>query len=514
MAQVSMTLLDQLKDALRVSTPLVAINTPDPTETIDAIFQALQSDRAFTQWDIVNGLKGLNKAGVSEIMSQMPKGDEFGGASPQALTSNPTDALRFVDNFSDRTVTFMHNAQLYLPSEQVQQAIWNLRDTNKARLRMLIMLSPTFQLPANLAQDVLLLDEPLPGTAQLIRIVQDNRDFFNRAQKKKGLPELPELDPDVVDRAADASRGLSPFAADQSIAMNITDKGINITGLWNRNINMVGQNKGLSVHRGAERYTDYIGNENAKFMTAGFVNGRKRPKGIVLWDEIEKDFAGNRGDNTGVSQEFHGKLLSVIEDYAIDCMLFAGVWGSGKTYLAKAARNEAKGGEIAMIKASLSEMKSGIVGSSMSNLMTAIKTIMALCANQPLFIFTCNSMQPLSPEFKSRLKVKMFFDLPGESETEALWSTYMRTYELPKQPIPLSVGWTGRDVRNCCDLAWSLNITLENAARSIVPQAIASRDKLALIRQEASGALISAAEPGLYYYKGEADTPRGRQFEG
>jgi hypothetical protein len=519
-------MIQELDAALRVSVGLAAISSPDQGDTVATIFEWLKdreadkdkTPRPLVQWDIVRGLIGLNREGDAEVQRQMPEPDpELGGASPQALTQNPTDALRVIQEFGPRTITFMFNAQLYLGVDSVQQAIWNLRDTNKSKFRMLIMLSPTFILPPTLAQDVLMMDEPLPRTEELIRIIQKNRDDFNLFQKKKGgeVKLLPELEPAVVNRAASAAVGLNAFSADQAVAMNISEKGINIGGLWKRKTNMVGQIKGLTISRGNERFKDYVGNENAKAMFSGFVNGRKRPKGIVLFDEIEKDFAGNRGDNTGVSQEFHGKLLSVIEDMNIDCILSHGVWGSGKTYLAKAARNEAEGGEIVLIKASLSEMKSGIVGSSMSNLMMAIKTIMALCDDIPLFDFTCNSMEPLSPEFKSRLKVKLFFDLPGEEEIEALWRVYMRTYELKKQPIPASIGWTGRDVRNCCDLAWSLNLTLENAARSIVPQAVASKDKLIQIRKEAHGKLISASTSGLYYYKEAGETVPGssRAFE-
>lgn len=518
MAKVPSTLIQQIQDALRVSTSLIAITSSDLGQTLAALSEFLaDKNRPLVQWDGVRGFQGLNKSGVQEIMKQMPKADAFGEApNLVALTSNAVDALRIMQDFGDRTITFMLNLQLDLDGRGVQQAIWNLRDSNKEKYRAMIMLTPPgLSLPPTLSQDVLMLDDPLPTTDQILKIIDGNVSAYNQALEKSGKPKLKEFEKDVKDRIASAAVGLSAYTADQAIAMNLTEKGVNIPGVWARKTSMISMIKGLTNHLGNERYENYIGNQNGKDMFDGFINGNWDRRAIVLFDEIDKDFAGNRGDNTGVSQEFHGALLSLIEDLEIPCILGYGVWGVGKTLLAKAARNHARGGSIPLLKASLSQMKSGIVGSSMGNFKSATNVVLGVSDYRPLFYFTCNSMEPLSPEFKSRMKIKLFFDLPGDAERPDLWATYRKQYNLPEQDLPEDKNWAGRDIKQCCEMAWALNIKIVNAAGAIVPQAIASADKLAAIRREASGSLISADKPGIYHYSDMANMAKvaGRGFE-
>jgi hypothetical protein len=54
------------KAARRVSTPLVAVRTPDPAGTVDVIFSVLNCSAEETpllHWDIMRGLVGVNNAG-------------------------------------------------------------------------------------------------------------------------------------------------------------------------------------------------------------------------------------------------------------------------------------------------------------------------------------------------------------------------------------------------------------------------------------------------------------------
>lgn len=494
-------MLTTFRAARKKGVPIIAIQTSDPMETIAAIGE-MYADVPLMEWDIVKGISGLNEIGSREFLKLIPADPDTGQRmDPVSLTSNPTDALRIADRFPKSSMFFMKNADNYLESEAVQQAIWNERDTNKSfpgGPRTLVLLGVVFKLPANLTQDVLVLDEPMPNQQQITQIIVRNIDDYNRDQKKLGRATIEMPAPEILERTSSAALGLSAFAAEQATAMNITEKGINIGGVWDWKIAQAGQIRGLSVHRGPERYSDYVGNEYAKELQLAFINGLKRHKGIVLWDEVDKALAGTAGDNTGVSQELHGLLLQLIEDLKLTCLLYHGVWGSGKTHLVKSGRNEAKGGEIIMLKADLAQVKGGIVGSSVTNFMTLWKAMMAMCGDSPLMIFTCNSMKTLSSEFLSRMKVKLMFELPSEEELAQLWAVNMRLYGLGKQALPECREWTGRDVRNCCELSWELGVPLTSASQAIVPQAVGSREKLKAMRMEAHGVLIDARKPGRY----------------
>ncbi|HSE46325.1 MAG TPA: hypothetical protein VLA89_13450, partial [Gemmatimonadales bacterium] len=443
--------------------------------------------------------------------------DGLGGVSDpatkqKALTTNPVDALGLAQKLPKKTLLFLHNFQMFLASEAVQQSFWNGRDTNKANLRCWIALGPAFDNPPTIAQDVVVLDEPPPSSAALESIVVGNIDAYNKNQKAKGQPTIPTLEPEVRARAADALLGMPAFAADQACAVNTTVKGLNVAGLWTAKISKIGSIRGMSVHRGLEQIANYVGYEYAVDLMIRLVSSKRlNIKGLWLWDEIDKDFAGNAGDNTGVSQEMHGKLLKLINNLEIPCLLFGGVWGTGKTELVKCARNSAPGGEIAMLETSLAEMKSGVVGSSMISLMTAIKTGMAITGGKPLMIFTANSLKPLSPEFRSRMLVQLFFEQQSDENVAKLWATYMRKYDLPKQAIPDSSGWVGREVKNCCKMAYDLEIPLLTAARGVVPQTVSSRAKLIEMRREANGSLTDATNGGLYKWQDDPGPDLGEE---
>jgi hypothetical protein len=58
-----MTLPQQFKAARRVSTPLIAIRTPDPGATIAGLAASLNgAGGAVLRWNIVTGLQGANEA--------------------------------------------------------------------------------------------------------------------------------------------------------------------------------------------------------------------------------------------------------------------------------------------------------------------------------------------------------------------------------------------------------------------------------------------------------------------
>lgn len=508
-----MTMIEMFQEMLRCGTPIVPISTLDPGETMAAIVEKI-ADRPFIMWDIVRGHQGINDAGKASLMKALPPPDPATGepVNVKALTMNPVDALSISEKFAPKTITFYIFTHNYLSSEAIQQAIWNKRDSNKSSLRCDVHLGPAFDWPATLAQDVMPIDEPPPSAATLEGMAEATRQAFNKSQKRKNLPEIPKYEPEVIKRAASAALGLSASAADQAFALNTTAAGLNVSGLWDVKINKIGQIKGMSVHRGRETMADYVGYEYAAETMLELVNGTLDPGGLWLWDEIDKDFSGNAGDNTGVSQELHGKILKFINNLDIPCVLFAGVWGTGKTELVKCLRNSGKGGERAMLESSLAEMKSGVVGSSMTAFLTGFKTGMAITGNRPLLVFTANSLTPLSPEFRSRMLIEFFFERPSDAQVAALWKTYIRKFELPKQEIPESSGWVGREVRKCCRLSSVLKVPLVKAARAIVPQTIASARKLNLMRMEASNSLTDANVGGYYVYKPEeGGLPPGRE---
>jgi hypothetical protein len=90
------------------------------------------------------------------------------------------------------------------------QGIWNLRDQMKAKGATLVLLTTAGALvPTELAQDMLVLDEPLPTAEELNKIVDQ---VFTDAK-------VPKPKPEQMLKAVDAIIGLAAFPAEQTVAM-------------------------------------------------------------------------------------------------------------------------------------------------------------------------------------------------------------------------------------------------------------------------------------------------------
>ena len=156
----------------------------------------------------------------------------------------------------------------------------------------------------------------------------------------------------------------------------------------------------------------------------------------------------------------------------------------------------------------LSAMESGIVGSSGENLRGGLKIIEAMF-KRPLFIGTCNGWLQMPTALRRRFPLPVFFfDLLSREEREAAWALWIQKYDLPKQTeFPVDEGWTGAEIRNCCDNAYALGIPVVEAAKYIVPVFKADPEGISELRKEADGKFVSASYEGFYKLKDEDKDP-------
>lgn len=475
------TFMEQFKAARRVSTPLIVVRTPDIAATVNAITKdANHLQTPIITWDSVKGVGGTNDYG--KVLAKAIQKDN----DPTTM-ANPLEMLIAAGNKMPReSILFMANLHRYF-DPQVVQAVWNLRDAFKHNTRMLVILCPTITLPPELAQDVLVLDEPLPDAIQLAGIIGET---YLAADVAKPNSE-------TVYRAVDALCGLAAFPAEQVCAMSITPDGMDLNQLWERKRQQIEQTPGLSVWRGNERFSDIGGCTNIKEFMHLVLNGKDRPRGIVFQDEIEKSFAGSAGDLSGTTQELLGYQLSFMQDHNSTGILFLGHAGVAKTAIAKAAGNE---GGIPTIQFDLGAMKGSLVGESNANMRTGLKVVEAVSQGRALWIATCNDIRSLPPELRRRYAFgTFFFDLPTASERALIWDIYFGKFGLkPNAEKPNDSGWTGAEIRNCCDIAYRLDISPKEAANYIVPLSVSASERIQSLRKEADGRFISASVPGPY----------------
>ena len=497
-------LLTHWRAARRVSVPLVAVRTPDPQASMAALGSVFNgAPPPLLLWDICGGMRGINDPGREAMQAVLPPADESFGGDTGALTANPVEALILAGKLPEGAVLYVLNAQRILDSPSVIQAIWNLRDQFKGNRRTLVMLGPDFTLPPELSGDVLTLDEPLPSRDDLLAIVADQTEAAALPLLESGEP-TPAYPLEAGRQAVDAVAGLAAFPAEQAIAMSLTRKGIDIAGLWERKREMIDQTPGLSVWRGGDSFADVAGYSNVKDFLGRVMGGEEAPKVVVFIDEIEKALAGSGGqggDTSGVSQGFLGCILTYMQDAEASGCIFIGPPGSGKSQVAKAAGAE---GGIPTIALDMGGMKASLVGESEGRLRQALKVVSAVGQGRALFIATCNSIASLPPELRRRFGFgTFFFDLPTHDERTAIWGLYIKRYkiELAGGRLPVDAGWTGAEIKQCCQLAYRLRCSLKEAARYIVPVSKSAGQQIKQLRQQASGRFISASEPGTYEYR-------------
>lgn len=490
-------LLKDFQKAREAAVPLVVVITQDQAATMRSIAEVYRSESPLIKWDASEGLTAITEKGHEGLEEAFKLLSAKGGTVPQPADP-PADHIKIAQHFPRFSIFFVLNGNLFMgngthDSACFEQALWNLRDKykSKEKERTLVVLCPEVQLPPSIKQDFVVLEDPLPEEPELWKIAES---IYDAAGVKTPSDEF------VKDRVTQMLKGLSAFAAEQSLALSITTKGMDLQKLWRQKKTQIEQTPGLSIYHGHETYADVKGCENIKQFLTRLMKGKRRPTEIVFIDEIEKMFAGISGDNTGASQEQHGEFLRWTQDNQIPALMFVGHPGCSKSFIAKATAGEF---EIPEVELNISALKGSLLGQTGEQTRLAFRTILAI--GRPLLIATSNSLAILPPELKRRFKYgTWFFDLPTKEERMICWAHYISKYKLgdiSKFQITWDEGWTPAEIEVCCDFADNLGCDLKEAASFVVPISKSDPDKVKLLRQTADNRFNSASHEGTYKYQ-------------
>jgi hypothetical protein len=513
---MKMDIIEQFKAARRVSTPLVCIRTFDPKSTQLNVTRSLNGKADTTPllyWDAISGLINVNETEASteahELVLQRGELSQEGSRNlSPTLAGLSLSGAGSKSKISD-AIVFVANAHLQWQTgdPNILQGIWNLRDTFKRLGAVLVLLTtPGASLPAELTNDTLLLDEPLPTADSLGSKVES---LFHAAGADASLT------PEVKARAVEALIGVPAFAAEQDAAMSLGivkgEKGkpntatLDIKQMWMRKRQRINNSPGLSVYDGKETLDDVGGVQAVKDFLSSVMTGRRAPSVIIWYDEIEKGFAGHGTDLSGTKTEMLGSQLTWHQEKGIIGVLHLGIPGVSKSLIPKALGNTFGRPVIGF---DIAGMQAGHVGESNANLRTSQKTVEAVAGGGDILaIATCNSVSQLPAELLRRFDLAtFFFDQPTKEERDLIWTIHRtRTGLVNAEPNPDSEGWTGDEIRSCCDKAWMLNWTLEKAAGFVVPVTVSDPERIKRIRNEANNRYLSASK-GSVYKIGEATT--------
>jgi len=506
-----MNLLEKVKHARRAGVPLVAIETPDPGATMKTIAKGLDNG-PIVGWDGVRGVYGVNEGGE--------------GLSNGSV--DPTDFLTWCqEGLPENGIAFAMNLCEYFGDDvTVMQGVWNLRDTMPPTHRMLIIVQSSIDLPLGIKDDVVVMDEPLPDDDALEVIVHEldeaacscptcqgtgiDNGLTCDSCNGKGKGKRTSLTKKEMTSTVEAIRGLAAFPAEQTVAMALRRKGVDLEHAWQTKIKIIEQTKGLAVYRGGETFDDLGGLNNVKEYLRSLMMGRRPPQLIVWLDEIEKSGLAHQGDTSGVNSEALGETLTHMEDHGVFGIMLLGVAGSGKSMIAKAVGAEF--GKI-VIRINMGAMKNELVGRSGNNLRAAFKVTSAVGSDNAVWIATSNSVAGLDSALRARFTDTFFFDLPQDVERKAIWKVWMKKYKDVTGKIPkgADVGWVGRNVQRCVDKADRFDQPVQDVAKWITPQGVIEAQTIDKLRAEADGKYLSASYDGVYH-KPKPVAKKGRQM--
>lgn len=492
-----MSIAKFISNASKRGVPLLACSTTDPYGA-ERQMLAANAVPIHLRWDCVFGFDGLNQASVAVAQSFKPPPppgfEQFADNADPTVGEDPNWQAFFStlkDKLPQQSRVYLHNGNRWLGKSQFIAGMQRFRDHAKARQQQLVLLGPDFELPPDLAPDVVCFDDPLPSDDELADKVHS---VFHAAGQTLD-DEDGEVD-DIIRECISFCRGLSLFQAEQNLALSITRDGMNFNALADRLAATIKNVRGLELYLPTIKFKDVGGlNEAKRFFTRVLTHNDDID--LVLWiDEIEKSGLAHDSDTSGVNADQLGQVLQFAADNKCIGVALVGSPGTGKSELCKSLAGEFN---VKVLRADLGATMSKYVGESQSYLRAMLRTAKAM-GKRIMIVVTANDTQRLDDALVSRIAYNFFFDLLSEDELWPIWDIQAMRYGLGEiNCYPTCTGWSGRDIMNCCDAAAMMGISLTEASALIVPEAVRSAKKIEQRRALADGRLLSASYPGFYH---------------
>ncbi len=497
-----MTFEESILHHRKRSVPIIAVTTSDQVSVAKRIAKIVHDagDRNSNnvqaqppmvyEWDVVRGIHGIATNehqsladAADNAYSDLKVPADVEVLKPGRFAQNLSAALNFALHFQANTVLIVQNAPDWLRMPPVQQAIQNLRDEFKTDRRTLILVGGHFQVPANLRNDVVILDEPNPSRQDCADLIKKVSGYFNHE------PHEP------TDAEIDAIHGLPLFQAEQALSLSGNRDNFALDQTISLKKQQIETTRGLSVWNSKDNYSSIGGLFGIKSHFQRLFNGPKPPQLVVWLDEIEKSSIASTGDANGINSDMLGTMLSYMEDQGVYGCCFVGVPGSGKSQGVKSI-----GGEFnrMVVRLDLGGMKGSYVGESEQNLRAALRLISSVGNDNAVFVATSNEISSLDVALQSRFSHTFYFGMPTKEELAPIWEIQRQKYGVTDTDLPDDNQWVGRNVKQCCEMSYRFGMTLREAAEQIIPVGVSAAKEIEVLNTMAADRYLCASTGRIY----------------
>lgn len=463
----------ELKTYIKAGYPILACRTQEPIRFTVAASEQVNG-RNLIQWDAARGYQQIgSKKGWIE-------------AEPYAIP----DAAATIPG----SVWLLRNFHFWLKEPQVIQRLQNNIPLYKDQQITLIIISPDFELPPELAREIVLLDFPMPGREELETVL----DALAKAQELTIEDKQPILD---------ALQGLTWEEAESALAYGLVkDKELKPATLAGLKSQMVEKSAGLQFSKFRETFKTLAACQNMKEWSLNRFQ-RRRPglpfRGILIlgapgcgkshfskalgnevnWPVVTLDLGRVFGGLVGQSEQQMENALRTIDALAPAIVIIeeiekalAGVGGGGTT----------DGGTTQR------------VGAKFLTWLQDHESEIFVCA-------TCNDFKSLAAASggayvrSGRWDATFFVDLPTRKERREILAMYLKQFcekELEDfAKLPDLEGYSGAEIRQVAIEAAYNGGNLEAAVDFVIPLSKTNKDQIDELRKWSQGRTIPATIP-------------------
>jgi hypothetical protein len=463
-----------IKTYLKAGYPVLAIRTAEPLRFSVAAAGEANGRKVF-QWDCARGYQAIGATRWNE-------------AEPIEI---PNIAAQ-----EGNSLWLLKNIHFWLREPALIQTILNNIPTYKSKGITLALIAPDFDLPPELAREIVILDFPLPDRKALGEIL----DALTGGQ---GI----NLELGDREKVLDSIQGLTWTEAEDALAFGLVqDKALVPQTLSAIKAQMVEKSASLQFSRFKETFANLGGLENLKAWSLGRFKGR-RPglpfRGVLIlgvpgtgkshfskalgnevsWPVLSLDMGRVFGSLVGQSEQKMRECLKVVDAMA-PCILF--IDEIEKALAGAGSGTSTDGGTTQRVGA---------------NFLTWLQDH----TSEVFVIATCNDIKALSAASdgafvrSGRWDATFFVDNPSLPERKAILEIYLKEFmgkslaDFPQ--LPDLAGYSGAEIRQVAIECAYNGGDLDLATKFVIPLSRSNKERIDNLRAWAADRTIPASIP-------------------